>query len=110
MIGREILDGEWHNIMVAVGGDVGVAFYYDGNPIGTNRFAFFILLSIHLNFVSPFCGISIVQNVFSYRSARFSEIIDDEGDLYLGASAPNVSQFEGVLQDVKIFTKTLLGR
>jgi hypothetical protein len=41
---------------------------------------------------------------------KFNEISDGEGDLYLGVSRPNVDQFEGLLQDVKIFTKTLQER
>jgi hypothetical protein len=41
---------------------------------------------------------------------KFNEISDGEGDLYLGVSRLNVDQFEGLLQDVKIFTKTLQER
>jgi hypothetical protein len=41
---------------------------------------------------------------------KFVEIRDGKGDLYLGVSRPNIDQFEGLLQDVKIFTETLKKR
>lgn len=38
-IGRSILDNKWHNIMVAISSEAdSIAFYYDGDHIGTNRF------------------------------------------------------------------------
>jgi hypothetical protein len=38
-VGRRLLDGKWHNIMVVVDSESGVLFYYDSDHIGTNRFA-----------------------------------------------------------------------
>ena len=56
-----------------------------------------------------YVAINLLNYVFC-SSIKFNEISDGEGDLYLGVSKPNVDQFEGLLQDVKIFTKTLQGR